>query len=261
MAFALPARSRALWPWSLGLLAAGGVAVLVVHALHKEPAPVADPPAAAASPAPATDAALPPASESDARIRDALSGLTPHDLFKRWLQQDHLLDTLVVSTVNIAEDQTPARQLSFLKPHRRFTATQAGGDLVISPRSHARYDAFASVISSLDAKRVAAAYKALHPLLESAYHALGYPDRPLDAVVTRALQRIEDAPVRDEVSLRKSGSVYLFADERLEALGGVEKQFLRMGPKNTRLLQAEAREIGSALGLPLRGEPQAATAR
>ncbi|MGE5049169.1 MAG: DUF3014 domain-containing protein [Deltaproteobacteria bacterium] len=261
MAFALPAKSRGIWPWSLGLLAAGGIAVFVIHAMHEETAPAAVPPAVAASPAPATDVALPPAAESDARIRDALSGLTPNELFKRWLQQDHLLDTLVVSTVNIAEDQTPARQLSFLKPHRRFTATRSGGELVISPRSHARYDAFASVISSLDAKRVASAYRALHPLLESAYHALGYPDRPLDEVVTRALQRIEDAPVRDGVALRKSGSVYLFADERLEALGGVEKQLLRMGPKNTRLLQAEAREIGSALGLPLRGEPQATTAR
>jgi hypothetical protein len=260
MAFTPPGRSRPLWPWSLGLLAAGGVAVLAVHRLHKEPAPAAAPPAVAASPAPPADVALPPASESDARIRDALSGLTPNELFKRWLQQDHLLDTLVVSTVNIAEDQSPARQLSFLKPQRRFTATHAGGALVISPRSYARYDAFASVISSIDARRVASAYKALHPLLESAYHALGYPDRPLDGVVTRALQRIEDAPVRDEVALKKSGSVYLFADDRLEAQGAVEKQLLRMGPKNTRLLQAEAREIGSALGLPLRGEPQAATA-
>ena len=167
----------------------------------------------------------------------------------------------MVTTVNIAEDQTPSRQLSFLKPHRRFAAVRSGGQLVISPRSLARYDAFASVISSIDARHLASAYKALHPLLESAYHALGYPNLPLDGVVTRALQRIEDAPVRDQVVLRKSGAVYLFADERLEALGGVEKQLLRMGPKNTRLLQAEAREIASALALPLRGEPQAATAR
>ncbi|HEY6912655.1 MAG TPA: DUF3014 domain-containing protein [Myxococcales bacterium] len=257
MAFALPARSRPLWPWTLGLLAAGGVALFVIHATHKEPAPVAAAPAVAASPAPATDVALPPAAESDATLREALSALTPQALFRRWLQEDHLLDTLVVTTVNIAEDQSPARQLTFLKPHRRFTAARVGGELVISPRSEARYDAFASVIASLDAKRVASAYRTLHPLLESAYHALGYPDRPLDELVTRALQRIEDAPVRDQVALRQSGSVYRFADERLESLGGVEKQLLRMGPRNTRLLQAEAREIGSALGLPLRGEPQA----
>jgi DUF3014 family protein len=261
MAFTAPVRSRALWPWSLGLLAAGGIAAFVIiHAVHREGAPALAAPAIAANPAP-TDVALPSNAESDAQIRSALSGLTPQEPFQSWLRQDHLLDTLVVTTVNIAEDQSPARQLSFLRPHRRFAAARSGGQLVISPRSHARYDVFAKVISSIDARQVASAYKTLHPLLESAYHALGYPDRPLDEVVTRALQRIEDAPVRDQVVLRKSGAVYLFADERLEALGGVEKQLLRMGPKNTRLLQVEAREIGSALGLALRGEPQAATAR
>lgn len=197
-------------------------------------------------------------SESDARIRDALSGLTPRNLFRRWLEVDHLLDRLAVIAVNIAEDQSPVRQLSSLQPSRPFAAIRVGSQLVISPRSQARYDAFANVISSLDGRRAALAYRALHPLLESAYHALGYPGWPLDGVVTLALQRILDAPVRDEVVLHRAGSLFVFADARLEALGPVEKQLLRMGPRNTRLLQDEAREIGSALGLSLRGQPEAA---
>ena len=252
-----PLHSRRAWTWLLGLLASATAGLLTTRALHRAaPAPVAS--AQPAAPAPAADAAIP--ADSDARVRDALANLTPREIFKSWLQQDHLLDRLAVVMLNLAEDVSPARELAFLRPQGSFRAVHRGSGYTLSPRSAGRYDAFANVIASLDERRVASAYRALHPLLESAYHALGYPGRPLDEVTTRALQRLVDAPVRDEVALRQVGSLWLFADERLEALGPVEKQLLRMGPRNTRLLQGEAREIAAALGLRLRGPLEAAAA-
>lgn len=250
---------RSALSWVVGLLATGAMGLLITHATRKKAPPVTAPTSAVQPPARSADVPLPPAADSDVRVREALAGLTPRELLQRWLEVDHLLDRLAVITVNIAEDQSPVRQLSFLQPSRPFSATRNGSKLVISPNSQARFDAFANVVSSLDQRRVATAYRTLHPLLESAYHALGYPGRPLDEVATRALQRIVDAPVRDEVALHRAGPLYIFADARLESLGPVEKQLLRMGPRNTRLLQEEAREIGLALGLSLHGEPQAAT--
>lgn len=41
----------------------------------------------------------------------------------------------------------------------------------------------------------------------------------------------------------------MFEDVRLEALGDLEKQLLRMGPRNTRTLQSKAKEIREALGM------------
>ena len=52
--------------------------------------------------------------------------------------------------------------------------------------------------------------------------------------------------------LRKTGTLYVYEDPALEDLGPVEKQFLRMGPRNTRLLKSAAREIAAALGMDLR---------
>ena len=43
------------------------------------------------------------------------------------------------------------------------------------------------------------------------------------------------------------GALYLFAVPELEAQGPIEKHLLRMGPRNTRLIQSKAREISSAL--------------
>jgi hypothetical protein len=240
----------------LGVLALGGVAAFFIRSRSTEAPIAAASLAQPSAPAPA-DAVLPPAAQSDAQVRGALSPISPRDLFQRWLGESDLLDRLAVVADNLSEDRSPIAQLPFLRPSRAFSVSRKGSRLTISARSMARYDAFANVVSSIDEKKAAAAYKTLHPLLESAYHALGYPGRPLDGVVTAALQRVVDAPVRDDVVLRAAGVNYVFADAQLEAMGPVEKQLLRMGPRNTRLLQTEARELATAIGLPLRGQPQA----
>jgi len=47
----------------------------------------------------------------------------------------------------------------------------------------------------------------------------------------------------------KGANNFGFEDARLEALGPVEKLLLRMGPKNTKVIQNKAREIAAALDL------------
>ena len=46
------------------------------------------------------------------------------------------------------------------------------------------------------------------------------------------------------------GALYEFADEKLEKQGPIAKHLLRMGPRNTKLIQAKARELAQALELP-----------
>jgi Protein of unknown function (DUF3014) len=45
-----------------------------------------------------------------------------------------------------------------------------------------------------------------------------------------------------------TGATWAYADPALERLGDVDKQILRMGPRNARILQEKAREISRALG-------------
>src|SRR5207245_1874147 len=81
-------------------------------------------------------------------------------------------------------------------------------------------------------------------LPDSPYHKLGYPDRSFDQLAGKALKRIIDAPVLDKAPrLVPKGANFAYEDEKLEALGPVEKLLLRMGPRNTRLIQNKAREI------------------
>jgi len=232
------------------LLVAAVVVVIAgaVFLLRRAPAPPPPPPQAAAAPPKPADAPLPPEEDSDTQVRKAVAPLSARPELSRWLAGEGLLDRWVVIADNLAEDVTPRKQLAMLAPAKPFVARGAK----IDPRSYARYDGVADVIASVDAKGFASAVRALHPLLEAAYHKLGYPDRSLDDLARAALQRLIDAPMAEgDVVLLPKGALYRFADEKLESQGAVEKHLLRMGPRNTRLIQAKAREIAAALDLRL----------
>lgn len=239
-----------------------GIAILVVAVAaiifwfvrKPNPAPPAPPPppaAVAANPAP-PDMPLPSTEESDARVRRLFAPLSANPAWPKWLEQPGLLERGAVVIDNVVEDVSPRKQLGFLAPETKFEAKERGGKLLMEKTSSARYDTVGDVIGSLDAKALAQAFHELHPLLESAYHALGYPDRPLDGVVGLALKRLANAPVVEEVEVRRDGRVYRFADPKLEEQGPIEKQLLRMGPRNTRLISAKARELATALGMDLK---------
>jgi hypothetical protein len=216
------------------------------------PAPPAEPVAQQAPAAPA-DAKLPTAEETDARIRAEGAKLSSRPELAEWLKQSGLLERWVAVTDNLSEGVSPRKHLAFLGPAKGFVAQQKRNRTFIDARSYARYDTFADVVGSIDAKGFATLVRDLHPLLQSAYHALGYPNRNVDTVAAQALQRLVAAPVVDgpvELTPGK-GALYLFADEKLEKQGAVEKHLLRMGPRNTKLIQAKSREIAQALELPV----------
>ncbi|HWE24450.1 MAG TPA: DUF3014 domain-containing protein, partial [Myxococcales bacterium] len=219
--------------------------------VHRSPPPPPPPEPVAQAPAPA-DAPLPSAEDSDARIRREAGKLSPRAEFAAWLKQQGLLERWVAVTDNLAEGVSPRKQLTFLAPAQPFKVQHKGSRTYIDPRSYSRYDTFAEVVSSIDANAFANLVRELHPLLQSAYHALGYPDRNVDVAAAQALQRLVAAPVVDgPVEVKQGrGVLYEFADEKLEKQGPVAKHLLRMGPRNTKLIQAKARELAQALQLP-----------
>jgi hypothetical protein len=241
------------WPFFVAVLGAAVVAVGGYFALRPEPPPPAPPQQAAAQPPPPADAPLPAAEESDAKIRRLAAGISP--AIAPWLKESGLLERWAAVTDNLAEDVSPRKQLGFLAPAGRFVVQQKGGKTYIDPKSYQRYDAFADAVASVDAKAFAAAVRELHPLLESAYHALGYPGRSFDVAASQALQRLVNNGPPDNNNpvevVPGKGAIWLFADEKLEKMGEVEKHLYRMGQRNSHLISGKAREVATELGLPV----------
>lgn len=193
---------------------------------------------------------LPAREESDRTVRELLSKVSSKGTWSKYLEMDDLLNRWVSLVDALALGDVPRSQLEFLAPGGQYRAVERNGREVPDPRSYARYDAFAELVGSVDAQAFASAYSKLRGLLDPAYRAFGYPNGSIDPVMARSLSRILAAPVLDTPpELVSKGALYEYADPKLEALSPAEKQLLRMGPRNVKIIQAKAREISAALQL------------
>jgi hypothetical protein len=244
----------------LGLAAAALVVIgllAVVFLLFRHPTPkAAATPAPAARPFAAPTATpavpLPALDASDPLVRQVAAGLSAHPELARWLARSGLVRTLTAVVVNVADGETPRPHLEFLAPKQRFRASRRPARLVVpDPAGFAGYDLFGDVVASVDAQAAVAAYRTLAPLFEAAYVELGHPEGGFPAAVDKAVRALLGVPVLpDDVELVPHATGFRYADPKLEALTPAQKQFLRIGPRNVRLVQAKLREVAAALAPP-----------
>src|SRR5262249_40357374 len=147
---------------------------------------------------------------------------------------------------------TPAKMLQPLRPDGAFRVTQRDGGIYVDSRSYERYRPLAEAVASIDAKGAASLYATLKPRIEEAHRELGQPEASFDRTLHRAIVALLEAPVRGgQTRLQPQGGIgYAFAESRDEDLSAAQKQLLRMGPENARIVQAKLREIALALGIP-----------
>jgi len=218
------------------------------------PAPPAPtPPVPTAPVAPAQEAAppLPPLAQSDDFVRSLAGALSPHALLGDWLGHEGNIERFVAAVDAVASGDTPRPLLLFLAPGGSFRVVERDGRVYLDPKSYERYDGVADAVATIDAPRAVEAYRRVQPLCEQAYRDLGHPDGRFDDALGRALHVLLATPVLEgDVPLTPKVTTYAFADAKLEALTPAQKQLLRMGPRNVRLVQRELRALADAFGLP-----------
>ena len=219
--------------------------------------------AEAPAPAPAVDAALDPAPDppvsldgSDGMVRHLVTKLSSHPGLAAWLIPDDLVRIFVVVVDNIADGHTPDRHLPPWRPTRRFQTIGSSRELHVDPVSHTRYDTHAEIVAAIEPAVAADLYHDLRPLIAAAYAELGRAGDEFDATVLRALRNLLETPVLErEVRLIHRAPFFEFADPALEDLLPVQKQFLGMGPRNVRAVQASLLEIAEAIGFDMANLP------
>jgi hypothetical protein len=223
-----------------------GLAGPTAPAATPSPAPVATS-AAVPTPAPVR-LELPPLNASDAIVRAWVAALSANRDFARWLIPDQLIRKFVAAVENIAQDEDPIAHIRHLAPPTRFQAMGPKTALVADPKSYRRFDAFASVVASIDATAAARLYLNLGPLFDDAYAELGHPKGEFDQTLVRALGRLVATPASPRrFDLVRQKVSFAFADPQLEALAPAQKMMIRMGPDNRAKVQAKLEEFRAAL--------------
>lgn len=216
-------------------------------------APVAqttvDLPRRTAEPGEAID--LPPLDQTDAIVRTLIQRLSAHPVAAAYLTTDGIVRNMTVVVTNIADGDTPAKHLRPLRPSGAFATKSSGGATFIDPASYHRYDAIANAVDALDARAVARFYATIKPRVDDANRELAGPDANFDRTLERAIVMLLRTPVLDEnVRVETAKVSYTYADGRIEDLPKVQRQFLRMGPQNVRIVKAKLRDVAGFLGLP-----------
>jgi len=242
---------------AVAAIAAIGLLALLFVMFRKapEPEPVATPtPVARPEPTPTpapTPVVLPALDQSDELVRQLLAAISSNAELGRWLAQSELIRTVTVVTVNVATGESPRPHLEFLAPKTRFVPKRTGRAFIPDPASFGGYDVMADAIASLDARATAQTYRTLEPLFETAFQDFGMPDTRFRTILDRAIQNLLAVPIlRADVELVPHATVFRYQNPDYEQLSPAQKQFLRMGPRNVRIIQEKLREVAAALAAP-----------
>lgn len=269
-----------VWPWVLGVLLVGGVAVLLLRdrfssgseSAPAAPSPVAAAPAqalpaAAAEGAPEAaaaiqhpldtrlqaDPALPALADSDAPALQALGALFPGDALLAPLLRDFVIARLV-GHINLLDRSSV--------PPTALAARPLAGELQVEQRADgvedaqqiaagnaARYAPFVAAFTAADADAVANSYRRFYPLVQQAYADLGHPDAyfndRLVAVIDHLLASPE--PARPLAVVRDERGRYRFVDPALQSRSVGQKLLLRMDAAQAAAVKRQLRAIRAAI--------------
>jgi hypothetical protein len=166
-----------------------------------------------------------------------------------WFRIKNVIKKYIALVNDISQNQLFTRHRAFLKPLGKMRVKRDSQGLYLPKDSYRRYDSLADAITAIDVDKGLQLYLTFKPLFEKVYKEFGYPaDYRLEDIFLKAAANVIKAPVIEgRIGLKKHSVKYMYTDKGLESLTGVEKQMLRMGPENTKKIQAKLRKLVQAL--------------
>ena len=192
-----------------------------------------------------------PSDLDDRLVRAAVEGLSSHPEFAAYLVNDRLLRRFVAAVDAIAGGYSPRNEIEFMRPIRPFLVREDEGRLVISSGSFHRYDLAAEVFASFDIDSALTLYDRFRPQLEAIYQETGWASESFDSRLREAIDHLLEYGVESgQFEVEQRAIVYAFAEDHLERLSSAQKQLVRMGSNNARMVQNKLREFRDAFGWP-----------
>ncbi|MCK5830078.1 MAG: DUF3014 domain-containing protein [Methylococcales bacterium] len=165
--------------------------------------------------------------------------------FANWFEIKESIKKYITLIHDISQNQILVKNRAFLKISKKNMVKKDSQGLYLSKEGYKRYDDFANAIASIDAQKGLGLYLTFKPLFNKVYKTFSYPNAyRVEDIFLKAAANVIKAPIKeDRIALVKHSIYYKFSDKKLESLSDVEKQMLRMGPENTKKIQAKLRKL------------------
>ena len=245
------------------LVIAGGVVLLTgIWPPKGEPAPTATAPPPEPPPSPIMTAIEEPASEppppppepvedplprleeSDDAVRDALGDIPLGTAGQQYLIPGNIIERSASLIYLMAQGEVPYKLLPVSRPKAAFPIRDDGTQVVTDPTGFERYDALTQWLQSLDFESLLSSLEWFIPLFREAWSYYGEDPAAFDMAVVITLDLVIATPEIDlsEARLIRKEAVWIFEDPAIEGLAPIQKQVLRMGAENAKILKAKAAE-------------------
>lgn len=168
-----------------------------------------------------------------------------------WFQKKGLIKKFIIIVNDLSQGQMLYKNRTFLTPPGKIRVNNSAKGLYLSTQSYSRYDPFANAVAAIDLQKGLDLYLIFRPLFEKVYKSFSYPAAyQVEDVFLKAAAKVIEAPtLTDRIYLVKHTISYKYADKKLESLNDVEKLMLRMGPENTKKIQAKLRQLAEAIAV------------
>ena len=248
------------------LVIAGGVVLLTgIWPPKEEPAPTATAPPPEPPPSPIMTAIeepapepseppppppepvedpLPRLEESDDAVRDAVGDIPLGTAGQQYLMPGNIIERSASLIYLMAQGDVPYKLLPVSRPKAAFPIRDDGTQVVTDPAGFERYDALTQWLQSLDLESLLSSLEWFIPLFREAWSYYGEDPAAFDMAVVMTLDLVIATPEIDlsEARLIRKEAVWIFEDPAIEGLAPIQKQVLRMGPENAKILKAKAAE-------------------
>lgn len=203
------------------------------------------------APAPSEPAPLLSPQEGAELLRSELARVIAGPSIEKMTAGDRPLDTAAALIDGLGSGLILRKMVQVSPPAPGFKVARRGDLFYMDQANYGRYDTLAASVSGLDTVRLVDGFHTLRPLFEKTYETLGLDPADFDNAIVRALDLVLATPeISEPIAVKPKSVIYLYADPALESLPGVQKQLLRMGPDNIRLIKQQAKALRVLLLAP-----------
>ena len=187
---------------------------------------------------------LPRLEESDDAVRDAVGDIPLGTAGQQYLIPGNIIERSASLIYLMAQGDVPYKLLPVSRPKAAFPIRDDGTQVVTDPAGFERYDALTQWLQSLDLESLLSSLEWFIPLFKEAWSYYGEDPAAFDMAVVMTLDLVIATPEIDlsEARLIRKEAVWIFEDPAIEGLAPIQKQVLRMGPENAKILKAKAAE-------------------